>query len=211
MKSFVVNALAVAALSVSCMSVQAEEVQDSRSLYFALTGGFTFGGDEFVQSGTLDGVDELEAGGLVNLGVGAYWKSKSQPLAAQVTLNYHFDYADENDVEATFDRMPVEAVLYYTGVDKWRFGAGVRYVASPELTAEYKSNKFTADLDSNIGFVAEAGYFLSSTVILNFRAVAEKYDVESLNVNGSHLDVPSSAYKKDISGNHVGVNLVALF
>ncbi|ABC31489.1 hypothetical protein HCH_04795 [Hahella chejuensis KCTC 2396] len=210
MKSFVVNALAVAALSVSCMSVQAEEIQDSRSLYFALTGGMTFGGDELVQVDDVGGLDDIRAGGLFNMGLGAYWQSASQPVAAQVTLNYQFDYADAKNADATFDRMPIEAVVYYTGVDKWRFGAGVRYIASPEVEIEGGGSKLTAELDPSIGFVVEAGYFISSNVILNVRGVAEKYEVDSVNVNGYRFDSIEGA-KKEFSGNHIGFNVVALF
>ncbi|WLQ15045.1 hypothetical protein O5O45_03755 [Hahella aquimaris] len=209
MKSFVVNALAVAALSVSCMSVQAEEVQDSRSLYFALTGGFTFGGDELAKFKYTDGdTAKLEAGGLVNLGVGVLWQSQEQPIAAQLTFNYQFDHASAKNGDATFDRIPLEAVVFYTGVQDWRFGAGVRYVASPELEIELNGDTATVDFEPTVGFVVEAGYQVTNNIWLNVRGVSEKYEADTATFGGRTMSVRSS---EEVSGNHVGVNLVALF
>ncbi|AZZ91311.1 hypothetical protein EUZ85_11450 [Hahella sp. KA22] len=209
MKSFVVNALAVAALSVSCMSVQAEEIQDSRSLYFALTGGFTFGGDDIAKFEYTNGdTEEVEAGGLVNLGLGALWQSKEQPIAAQVTLNYQFDHTSAKNGDATFGRVPLEAVVFYTGVQDWRFGAGVRYVANPELDVEIDGVDGNVEYKSTVGLVVEAGYRVTNNLWVNVRGVSEKYEAESASIEGYKFPVDSD---KKFSGNHVGVNLVALF
>lgn len=196
--------LAAVAACFCALSAQADE---GRSVFFALTGGLTYGGDEIATITYTDGSStELRAGNLFSIGAGALWAPTNMPISVQATLNYHSDYASAKNGDATFSRVPFELMGYYTGVDKWRFGAGLRFVNS--ISAELKRDGAateTVDYKNAVGYVIEAGYRITKQGWVNARIGIEEYEPESLKVGGWRYDISN---QEKVNASYGGVNVV---
>lgn len=178
-------------------------------LKFALTGGLTLGGDDLFKVQFADGdSDKIKAGEILQVGAGALYQSPTMPLAAQITISYHFDTIFADNGDAGFDRYPLEGILYYTGVQDWRFGAGARLALSPEADASAAGDEVTVEFKNGTGFIVEVGYQVANNFWMNLRAVQEEYEVKRFNVNGMDLALSDD---RDVSGNHVGLNFLWAF
>ncbi|PHV12170.1 hypothetical protein [Chitinimonas sp. BJB300] len=99
------------------------------------------------------------------------------PVAAQLTYNFHADGNSYSNGSTTYHRPPLELVFYYTGVEKWRFGAGLRHAGN----AKYKISQdgyssTTANFKANTGLILEAGYTITPSVWVSGRYVKETYN-----------------------------------
>ncbi|MCX9155555.1 hypothetical protein OPU71_05390 [Niveibacterium sp. 24ML] len=196
--------LAAVAACFCSLSAQADE---GRSVYFALTGGLTFGGDEIATIEYTNGTStELRAGNLVNIGAGLLWAPADMPMSVQATLNYHVDDASADNGHASFSRVPVEVMGYYNGVSKWRFGAGLRFVNS--VSAEFKRDGLateTIEFSNALGYVFEAGYRFAKQGWVNGRVGIEEYEPETLKVGSLRYDLSN---ENKVKANYGGVNIV---
>ena len=99
--------------------------------------GITAGGDKLATVTFTDGTStSIRAGGLVQLGAGLLWQPAGGPIAVQTTFNYHVDDVNASNGSLRFSRYPLEVLDFYTGVPRWRFGAGPRFVFSPRLKVD---------------------------------------------------------------------------
>lgn len=207
MKKQLVSTLLGAALATPFATLAAA---NDAGVHFVLTGGLTAGGDTVATADYTNGrSDILKGGGLVQLGGGILWQSATMPLATALTLNYHFDNASGSNGDIRFGRIPLEAIAYYTGVAKWRFGAGVRSVQSAKLVADVDNVKETVKFKDTTGVVVEAGYGITPNAWINVRYVSEKYRPSTFTAaNGQTFNISNAA---EVDGSHIGVNFLYQF
>lgn len=178
---------------------------DATGIHPFLAFGLTYGGDTVVTAKYQDGSStDVKAGGLVQLGGGLVWQSATLPLAISGSLHYHVDDAAAKNGTAKFSRVPFELLAYYTGVERWRLGGGVRWVKSAEAILEVDGKKEKLQFDNAKGLVLEAGYAFTPQARLNVRYVKESYCANNYSYNGYGMPVKCT---KDIDGSHFGANL----
>lgn len=182
----------------------------SDGFHVALKAGLTSGGDKLFKLKYDDGDSKnIKAGGLFEVGAGALYNFPTRPISAQLTLNYHFDTAPADNGDAGFDRYPLEGIVYYTGVEDWRFGLGARLVMSPEADLSIDNgDDIEVDFKDATGLVLEIGYRIANEFWINLRAVQEDYEVKRFRANG--VDLPLSD-DRDVGGEHVGFNFMVAF
>jgi hypothetical protein len=193
-----------AALSLAALSAHAADAND-KNVHFLLKAGLTGGGDTITTIEYTDGTsDSIKAGGLVQLGGGVSWQSPELPVAVQLTANYQVtDSRAAKNGSAKFSRFPIEATVYYTGVQQWRFGAGVRSDLSPEYSGHIdgvysESMKFK----NATGAIVEAGYSFAPRQWVNVRYVSEKLKATSYTNNGMSFNTNNLG---KVDGSHFGV------
>jgi hypothetical protein len=183
-----------------------------RNFFFVLYGGLTFGGDELAEAqvttlppygGAYTYTDTVRAGGLVQFGAGVLWQPSDVPLAVQATVGYHADSINADNGDISFTRVPFEALAFYTGVPRWRFGGGARFVRNAELEYDFGRRDVFRFKDTT-GVVLEAGYEVAPRFWINLRYVDEDYEVRSL--NGAEVIALGKS-----SGRSGGINLTVAF
>jgi hypothetical protein len=202
------RSLAIAVLSALTMAAHAEQL--SGGLHPVLQFGLTGGGDTISTTYYSNGTSEnINAGGLVQLGGGVLWQSSDMPLATQFSVNYHVDDTSASNGSSTFDRVPIELTFFYTGVDRWRFGAGVRFVQTPRYRSHVDGvSDESLNFKNTTGALVEIGYGFTSHAWLNLRLVSEKYQPTTYTKNGVTTDVSNSP---SYDGSHIGLNFVYAF
>ncbi|HEY8100894.1 MAG TPA: hypothetical protein VIF82_09070 [Burkholderiaceae bacterium] len=200
--------LAITVLSALAMPVQADQL--SGGLHPVLNAGLTFGGDTIATTQYTNGTSEdIKAGGLIQLGGGVLWQATDLPLATQLTVNYHVDDTTASNGNATFDRVPIELAFFYTGVDKWRFGGGARFVQTPKYRSHIDGVSDKAlNFKNTTGALVEVGYGFTPHMWVNVRYVSERYKPTTFTNNGVTTDVSGSP---SYDGSHVGVNFMYAF
>jgi hypothetical protein len=180
------------------------------NMHAVVNGGMTYGGDTLVKVMFSDGETRyVKAGSFWQVGYGVLWQSDYNPVAIQVTLNYHFDLERGSDGSALFFRYPIEALFYYTGKEGYRIGGGLRYVNAPMRTINEKGTMKRISFDDAVGFVGEIGYKLSPNWWVNARGVYEKYTAKDYTVN--RIYVNSFTGQPPVNGSHAGVNFTYQF
>jgi len=207
-KKIFTRSLFALAIGAACLSAHAEN--GSQDLRFAVSGGLTTGGDDLFTMEYEDGSSkDLKGGALVELGIGMLYQAPDIPVAGQLMAKYHFDVANARNGDGNFDRYPIEAALFYTGLESWRFGAGIRYVLNPSADMSIDGgDDMEAGFDETLGLLVEVGYQISPQFWLNVRAVSEKYELETFRANGQRFDVIDA---EKLSGNHVGLNFTVAY
>jgi hypothetical protein len=177
-------------------------------LHLTLNAGMTYGGDTIGKISFTNGTtSNIKAGSFMQFGIGGLYQFEDKPLALMLSANYHFDSVTAKNGTASFDRFPIEALAYYTGKEKFRFGGGVRIINGAELSSDIGGNdKYT--FDKTKGVVAEIGYQLDPRGWLNFRFVSEKYQAKTEVLNGVTYSLAGST---PVSGSHLGVNFTYEF
>ena len=189
-------------LAAANASAQAPAAQ---SFHPAFELGVTGGGDKLATVTFNDGTSSsIRAGGLLHFGGGVLWQPAYGPAAVQVTLNYHVDDVNADNGSLRFSRYPLEVLGFFTGVQRWRFGAGPRFVFNPRLKVDVGGDNAKIAFKNTIGAVAEVGYDFGTYLWINLRVTAEKYKVKSF--NGTAVTADS-----DVSANSVGLNFVLYF
>lgn len=177
----------------------------------AINVGLTYGGDTIATARYTDGTTtDIKGGALLQFGLGGVYQFENTPLALMITANYHFHSAMGKNGDITFSRIPVEAIAYYTGKERFRIGGGMRIVNSPEFNASINGVTNKISFKSATGLVAEVGYQLSTQGWLNFRFVSEKYNANSITwSNGAVTSLVGLT--TPVSGSHMGVNFTYEF
>ncbi len=117
--------------------------------------------------------------------------------------HYHTATASNGDI--TFSRVSIDVLGYCTGVQRCRFGAGVRLVNAPVASKTINGATEKVTFDKTTGAVAEFGYKLAPSTWLNLRYVSEKYQGNTLSyANGTTASLSGT---QPISGNHFGLML----
>lgn len=177
-------------------------------LHWLMNAGLTYGGDTIGKISFTNGTtSNIKAGSFMQFGFGGLYQFEEKPIALILSANYHFDSVTAKNGTASFDRFPIEALAYYTGKERFRFGGGVRIVNGAELSSDIGgSDKYT--FDATKGLVAEIGYQLDPHGWLNFRFVSEKYQAKTEVLNGVTYSLAGST---PVSGSHMGVNFTYEF
>jgi hypothetical protein len=202
------KSLAIAVLSTLAMSAHADQL--TGGFHPVVNVGITGGGDTIATTQYSNSTSQdIKAGGLFQIGGGVLWQATDMPLATQFTVNYHVDDNTASNGSATFDRVPIELTLFYTGVDKWRFGGGVRFVQSPKYRGHIDGVSDQAiNFKNTTGALVEIGYGFTPHMWLNLRFVSESYQPTTYTENGVTTDVSGA---QSFDGSHVGLNFVYAF
>ncbi len=160
------------------------------------TAGVTYGGDAWAVAKAGDGSPvNIRAGGVVQVGAGVLWDAPTWPMSASLTANYHYtNAAGQDGRKASFSRFPIEAIAYYTGMEKLRFGLGLRSALSPSVSIDNVPGQGKVTLASGKGKLVEIGYAVTPQAWLNIRVVSEKFD-----------PAYAGGERGDVS--HLGINL----
>lgn len=195
--------VAIALMSVAHADLKAVPAPDERVAHFVLTGGVTYGGDTLETANYTNGDSvDIKAGGLIQLGAGLLLKMPDDPIALQLTANYQWDGVKAKNGDATFSRVPLEATLFYTGVDRWRFGVGARYVTSPHLHGLEDAGGQNIDFKSTTGALIDVGYRITPGFWVEGRYVFERYTPENTYY---------TTYTQKINANHAGIFATGIF
>lgn len=184
--------VSVGVLFASGLHAQETLAEENFSVHPVLSAGFTAGGDTLVQVEFDDGdTDKIKAGGAFFFGLGAEFVSADNKTAIQLTANYHFDSIEAENGEASFERYPIEVILFGQG-ERNRFGVGLTYHLSP--TAQIKRDGQGRDslkFDNALGLVLEYNYLVGSSVWLGLRYTLidykKEYWFDSVSVDGRHV------------------------
>lgn len=200
------NKLAAALLfSLLGLNVQAESYATKPGGHALVNVGITGGGDTLATVRYSDGsTATVKAGGRIQLGLGLLLQAQEKPLALQLTANYHYDLQEGSAGSVIFYRYPLEALLYYTGTERWRFGGGLRYVTSPIRTVNVSGTKTRLYFKNATGLVGEVGFAITPNLWMNLRAVSEQYQPDYYTVN--YATVSNLSGVSRVNGSHVGLN-----
>lgn len=173
--------------------------QAGNDIRLLATAGLTFGGDtwQVAQSGNQTPVT-IQGGGKIEVGGGLWWQSPQYPLATSLTANYHVDRAAGVQGDAKFSRVPLEAMLYYTGMETLRIGVGVSEILSPTVKAMVDGQEQRIGFNNATGKSFELGYQVAPALWANLRLSSANYtpktagsaktaDVSFISLSLSHL------------------------
>ncbi|MBO6753528.1 MULTISPECIES: hypothetical protein [Spongiibacter] len=151
----------------------------------------TDGGDDLAKVQFKNASSEkIKAGSLLMLGGGVLIQPRGSAFSYQLTANYHFDSITAKNGDASFDRFPLEALVFYNN-GQHRFGVGVSHHLSPEVEFDFDDfAKETVEFDDATGFVVEYNYEISERVWLGLRHTSITYEVSDINgaeVDGDHF------------------------
>lgn len=164
------------------------------------TGAVTHGGDDWQVARSGAGVPVLiHGGGRLEIGAGVLWQSDRYPLATSLLANYHFDQSAGVAGDAKFRSVPLDAMVYYTGMQSLRIGVGLSYVVSPTVDVTVDRTAQTIKFDNATGKAFEVGYQISPSLWANLRLVSTKFTPKQA----------GNAAAADVS--HLAVNLSYVF
>lgn len=164
------------------------------------TGGLTYGGDDWQVAKSSNGNPvKIHGGGRFTAGVGAAWLSADYPVMASLMANYQFDTRAGNNTSAQFTRIPLDAMVYYTGLEKLRFGIGLSYILSPTVKATVDGNEQSIKFKNATSKSFEIGYEVAPKVWANLRLSSEKFKPKT------------TGAAQDASVSHLLVNVSYLF
>jgi hypothetical protein len=158
------------------------------------TGALTYGGDDWQVARSSNGDPvRIHGGGRFEAGAGGAWRSGDYPMMASLLANYHFDTRAGSNASAKFTRVPLDAMVYYTGMEKLRFGVGLSYILSPTVKATIDGNEQSIKFKNGTGKSFEVGYEVAPNVWTNLRLSSEKFKPKSAgaaqDASVSHLSV----------------------
>ncbi len=165
--------------------------------------GVTLGGDLISRISHPDGtIREITAGALYQIGAGVLYQYGVIPFSIAMTLNYHYDSDYNNNDNASFRRVPVEALVYFNALRPFRIGGGMRYVYAAKATSTINGVTERITFADTRGSIVEIGYQVRPYGWVNLRYVKETYKVESYTSTGT---APGVAGNAPYDGSHVGV------
>jgi hypothetical protein len=170
------------------------------TLGWVATAAVTHGGDDWQVARSAAGTPlNMHGGGRFALGAGMAWKSAAYPVMGTLVANYHFDTRAGVNGDAKFTRAPIDGMVYFTGLEKLRFGVGLSYIVSPSVKASIDGQSHTITLKNAIGKSVEIGYELSPNLWANVRLSSAKFEPKAA---GGAMDA-------DVS--HVAANVSIIF
>ncbi|MFT3929493.1 MAG: outer membrane beta-barrel protein [Spongiibacteraceae bacterium] len=164
---------------------------------FMLTGGFTAGGDKVATIEFEDGdTADVRAGGEFLLGAGVDYRF-SPNWELQLTLNYQVDREKADNGDASFHRMPIDLLGFYSQ-GPHRFGGGLTYHMNSEFETDFDDfdENSSVDFDDALGLVLEYDYFVSEALSLGVRYTDIEYKVtgSSQKIDGSYVGLMMNIY-----------------
>ncbi|MDO8925507.1 MAG: hypothetical protein Q7U94_01190 [Sideroxyarcus sp.] len=170
--------------------------------HFLVREGITGGGDGISNITFEDGSKrEVSAGGITQIGMGTRYQAGFLSLA--LSVNYHYDYDHYNNDNASFRRVPLEALAYIEVPGNVRLGGGMRYSYSARATSTINGVSEKINFKNTRGSVIEIGYHVRPYGWVDLRYVKETYEVESY--TSSATTPPAQAPTAPYNGSHVGI------
>jgi len=166
---------------------------------YLVNGGVSVGGDDWQVAKSANGNPvTVHGGGKVNVGAGVYWAPDAYPVGVQLMANYAYDSGAGVSGDAKFERTPLDAMIYFTGLKTVRFGVGVGYILSPEVKANYDGSEHNVKFKNTTSSAFEMGYLVMPDMWLNLRLSsatfkpknggnAQQADVTQLGINVSYM------------------------
>ena len=167
---------------------QASELPARKPIQLLLGLGLTAGGDDLLKAEFDNGTSQtIEAGGLMDMKVGAIFNLENQKFSLQTSIGYFFDNVEADNGDASFSRIPVELLGFFNH-RKHRFGLGVSHHTNVEFDANLPGARGKIDLDDSTGTVLEYGYQMKPALVFALRAVSIDYQVgNNPSIDGNHL------------------------
>ncbi len=109
------------------------------------------------------------------MGAGVSWQSAAYPVMTSLVANYHVDPSAGRNTSAKFTRAPVDAMVYYTGLETLRFGVGLSYIVAPTVKATVDGQSESIKFKNAIGQSFEIGYQLTPNLWSNLRLSSAKF------------------------------------
>lgn len=184
---------AILLIAANPATAQTPTTQKNATTYGLLKAAATFGGDDLIDVQFRNAPDEtIEAGGLLLLGLGFAVEPGTSGVGFQASINYHFDSVDASNGDASFERWPVEMLLFFGS--QHRIGFGISLHLSPTLEADFETADGKVKFDNALGTVIEYNYKLSPNALIGLRHTNIDYDVKNSNtsVDGSHSGITFS-------------------
>ncbi|ADE12243.1 hypothetical protein [Sideroxydans lithotrophicus] len=164
--------------------------------------GITVGGDVISKVTRADGTfREISAGGLYQAGLGALYRWDAIPFSAELTINYHVNSDYNGNDNASFRRNPLEALVYFNGMDRFRIGAGMRYVYAARAISVLNGVTERIAFANARGSIVEIGYEVTPYGWINLRYVKEHYTIAAYSTTAT-ISVPPNTAPYD--GSHYG-------
>ena len=122
--------------------------------------------------------------------------------AFQASIGYHRDSQGADNGSVTFTRVPIEALVFYYPVERFRMGLGLRKATGATLDSSGAASIGSVDFDSSTGTILEVEFLSRRSRIgqggLNFRFINEKSTANGIQgaptVDGSSIGVGLSWY-----------------
>lgn len=178
-------------------SASAQTAVESKPYRFVANIGLAGGGDTLATTHYTDGTSvNIPAGTGLVLGGGLEY-SINDALSIQGTLGYHGRFTPEaSNGSASFSRYPIELLTHYKNSDQWRFGAGVRFINNPKITASGAASGLSREFENSAAAVIEAEYALSANSGVKMRVANDTYKVKNAKTtySGTHFAVAYNHY-----------------
>ncbi|MBI4809120.1 MAG: hypothetical protein HY799_09265 [Nitrosomonadales bacterium] len=172
--------------------------------HFLVREGITGGGDGITNITLNDGSKrEISAGGINQIGMGTRYRMSLLPLSVALSVNYHYDYDYYENDNASFRRVPLEALAYVELPGNVRLGGGMRYSYSSRATSTINGVTERINFKNTRGSVVEIGYHVRPYGWVDLRYVKETYEVESY--TSSATPPPTQPANAPYNGSHIGL------
>jgi hypothetical protein len=175
---------------------------DDRIKFVGSIGGSSGGEKMYTGSYTDGSTFDIKAGGGIYINAGISYVVDPE-FDIQTTLGYHTDSTSANNGNISFDRVPLEAIVFYNFDDsKIKLGVGLRKSLSAKSTTSGVATDYyqAHSYNSSLGQVIELQYSFNKKVVDNdYFALSLRYVSEYYKING---------YDEKIDGSHVGLALV---
>ncbi len=203
-------ALALFSMQASAFETSLEEPRTyvgnySRAgFHILLREGLTGGGDRISGIPLPEGKErEIGAGGAYQIGMGTRYQLGIVPLSLALSINYHYDADHNENDDASFRRVPLEAMLYFEMPGNLRLGRGIRYVRWARATSTINGISEKIAFKNTRGNVIEIGYHVVPYGWVDLRYVKETYQVESYYSSGNPN--PAIWGNAPYNGSHAGL------
>lgn len=193
----------LALLALPCPNAHARSFETGPGFHAVQRLGVTLGGDVISEITREDGsIREISTGGLYQIGAGVLYQAESIPVSGALILNYHYnsDYKDNDN--ASFRRVPLEALVYFNGPGRFRIGGGMRYVYSARANSTLNGVTEKITFRNARGSIVEIGYQVRPYGWVSLRHVKETYRVATYASTGT---TPGLAGDTPFDGSHTGI------
>lgn len=167
--------------------------------------GASYRGDDLQVATTASGGPVAINGvGKLQWGIGAEWSAEARPLSVRLMLSRDVDKSarSTNGRRDSFVRTPLEATVYYTGLESVRFGVALGYVFSPHARASVDGRERSVHFKNALVRSFEIGYRLATDLWVSLRLSGVTYQPKG----GAQ---PAAAVKNDVT--HLAVSLAYRF